>query len=405
VLEEVTSGVQLLAAKKSLKLELDVPSLGSLEYVLGDAFRLKQVLFNLLGNAIKFTEQGVIRLTVAARQHAGQVVTSFVVEDTGIGMNEEELHLIFNQFEQVGKSALNGQYGSGLGLSIVKELVEAQQGNITVQSTSGRGSRFEVVIPFAHTSELPAGVAAATPTVQPVFEGVIWLVDDDELILRLSSIIFNKYNIRHRCFNTAERLLDEPWNNEVKIIFADMRLPGISGAELCVLLRRKVPVSTQIIALTAQVLPAEKESILRGGFNDLLLKPFTETALLNAIHEPSISKPPPAFPERSILNGMVSDYQEINLILQLCHDDTTSDIKELLKAVEENRDTASLIVHRLAGRVGQLGEKKLASRLRKSEVLIRNSNEMQQYKDEVHAIIADLNSFLKTLETELETVH
>jgi CheY-like chemotaxis protein/anti-sigma regulatory factor (Ser/Thr protein kinase) len=401
VLSEVLSGLQLLADRKSLQLTLDITKLGSIEHVKGDPFRLKQVLFNLLGNAIKFTEKGSIKLSVGATREDGQVTLSFVVEDTGIGMSEEDVKHIFNQFEQVG-SALKGRQGTGLGLSIVKELAEAQQGSITVQSEPGKGSRFEVVIPFEHTNELAADTTRPIVIDQFAFEGKVWLVDDDELILRLSSIILNKYNIEHSCFNTGEKLLDEPWDNDVKVIFADMRLPGITGAELCVLLRRKIPGNTRIIALTAQVLPEEKESILKNGFNELLLKPFTEKELIGVLNQKPQTKAATGFDLR-MLEQMIDDREQLNLILQQCHHDTMHDINELSHAVQKNNlEITSLIIHRLAGRVGQVGEKKLATQLRKHDAALQIGHEIDSIKDEIDDLLAQLNMFLKALENELE---
>ncbi|WP_018612061.1 hybrid sensor histidine kinase/response regulator [Segetibacter koreensis] len=404
VITEVVSGLQLLAGRKSLKLELLGTNLSSLPYIKGDPFRLKQVLFNLLGNAIKFTEEGSVKLSVVATNKGSRLTCSFVVEDTGIGMNEEEIKYIFNQFEQVNKNSFKGQNGTGLGLSIVKELVEAQQGTIKVESQPGKGSRFEVIVPFEYANELPVDETNSLPFNPSSFKGKVWLVDDDELILRLSSIILDKYNIKHTCFNTAEKLLDEPWDNDVKVVFADMRLPGINGAELCVLLRKKIPASTRIIALTAQVLPQEKASILKNGFNDLLLKPFNEAELITVLQEKPDTKVLPGTLNLERLAQMVGDRQQVNSILKQCHNDTTSDIEELSVAVQKNNlEKTSLIIHRLAGRVGQVGEKKLATQLRRSEAAIRRNCQVESLKDEIDDIFSELNSFLKVLEIELET--
>jgi signal transduction histidine kinase/CheY-like chemotaxis protein/CHASE3 domain sensor protein len=405
VITEVFSGLRLLADEKTLQLELDVSLPGSAEQVKGDAFRLKQVLFNLLSNAIKFTEKGSVKLSVEATRNDGQIMMSFVVEDTGIGMNEEEVKHIFNQFEQVGNSSAKGQYGTGLGLSIVKELAEAQQGSVTVQSQPGKGSRFEVVIPFEYTAQLPPDTMIKPAANALFFVGKVWLVDDDELILRLSSIILTKHNIKHTCFNSAEKLLDEPWDNDVKCVFADMRLPGISGAELCVLLRRKIPADTRIVALTAQVLPEEKESILKGGFNELLLKPFTEQELVDVLGRNTKAKVTGGGPNLRKLEEMVGDSHEVNSILKQCHEDTMYDMDELRDAVEKNDiEKTSLIIHRLAGRMGQLGDRKLAAHLRKSEATIRRDNEVEGFTDDINSIMSELNTFLKTLESDLKTV-
>lgn len=403
VITEVVSGIQPLAEKKSLKLILETNSLEAVENINGDPFRLKQVLFNLLGNAIKFTEHGTVKLAVTSTIKDKQVVLSFVVEDTGIGMSEHEVKNIFNQFEQAGEAQFR-QGGTGLGLTIVKELVEAQQGNITVQSEPGKGSKFQVTLPFVLDDASRVDTLTLAESNPIPFEGKVWLVDDDELILRLSSIILTRHNIDHICFNNAEKLLKEPWDERVKVVFADIRLPGINGTELCRLLRKKIPADTKIIAMTAQVLPEEKESLSNTGFDDLLLKPFVEADILRALNQKAEIKPVNVRLDVSKLAQMLDNKEQLNEILRQCYEETTDDLTALSVALGSNdQHNVSLIIHRLAGRIGQMGEKSLARKLRQTEAAIRRDNDLKASENEIKEILTQIAGFIQLLKSEIET--
>jgi len=402
LIAEVAAGVRPLADKKSLEFIIDTSQIAALGNMVGDPFRLKQVLFNLLGNAIKFTEKGNIKLAVTSAQKQDQTLLSFVIEDTGIGMSNDELQHIFQQFEQAANSKYR-QGGTGLGLTIVKELVEAQQGSVNVQSVPGKGSRFEVIIPFHKAGDLVAENVVVDNKNAFTENSTVWIVDDDQLILRLGSIILDKHDIPHVCFNSAEKLLEEPWDERVKFVLADMRLPGMSGSELCAMLRKKVPVHTKIIAMTAQVLPEEKESLLTSGFDALLLKPFVEGDLLAVLNKNEEIEAGVKRLDLSSLAQMLDDRQQLNAILKQCYDDTSDDVVELSKAVEiGDTDKTTLIIHRLAGRTGQVGEKNLAKRLRQFETAIRQQASLSGLKKEMKEILSQITVFLQLLQREME---
>src|SRR5690606_9849071 len=152
LLEEVMSVMRPQAEKKSLDLSLH-DHIRDNAFLNGDPFRLKQLLYNLIGNAIKFTEQGGVSLTVEDAADAGAPMLTFTVSDTGKGIAPRDVRRIFNQFEQAGDTYHHN--GTGLGLSIVKALTEAQNGSIEVTSEPGKGSSFAVQLPFAAARQIP----------------------------------------------------------------------------------------------------------------------------------------------------------------------------------------------------------------------------------------------------------
>ncbi|TDH27389.1 sensor histidine kinase [Segetibacter sp. 3557_3] len=405
VVNEVSSGLELLAEKKGLQLNVEVKNTET-EWLLGDRFRLKQVLYNLLGNAIKFTESGSVTLSVTGLKDGDMGRFTIVVEDTGIGIEPHELQHVFRQFEQASNNKGGMHYGTGLGLSIVKELVEAQNGTIAVQSQPKKGSQFTVAIAYPLTNA-PVSVGTNDHPGNGVhFSGTVWIVDDDRLIRNLASLIFSKYNIRHRCFSSAEDLLAAKFDTEVQLIVSDIRLPGMDGIHLCHELRKKIGPGIKIIALTAQVLAEEKQAILENGFDSILLKPFTETALVEMVHEFTIlSSPEPASAlDLSGLRKLVVDEHQVMAILEQCFEDTITDKKELADAVNRgDLETCSLIIHRLAGRAGQVGEKELAKTLRYWEAELRSTEDAGLLQTMHEDVLPELESFLFLLQSTLGT--
>lgn len=190
LLAEVVSVMQPQAERKSLKLVTDFVLSGQ-KYVEGDPFRLKQILYNLLGNAIKFTAEGEVSLSAFYKRQGERLHFTFMVKDTGIGLNEEETKLIFNEFEQVNsiENEEASKAGAGLGLTIIKALIENQGGRIYVKSRKGEGSIFTVYLTFKVAQE-PA--YENTKVLTPAFNGKVRIVDDDQLILDLCEIICKK---------------------------------------------------------------------------------------------------------------------------------------------------------------------------------------------------------------------
>ncbi|TDX00819.1 ATP-binding protein [Dinghuibacter silviterrae] len=329
----------------------------------GDPFRLKQVLYNLLGNAIKFTTTGWVNLDV--RYEDGHLICA--ISDTGPGIAPEDLERVFQEFEQA--ESRSGPSGTGLGLPISKALVEAQGGRIVVASTPGEGSCFTVTLPYTIAPvplpehvQLPHSIARHKKT---------WILDDDPFILDVCSWILDRHHIAHRCFSSPAALLNEPWDGAVCYVLLDIRMPGMSGFEVCATLRDRIPPGVRIFALTAQVLPDEQARVLEGGFDGILLKPFTERDLLGIFEEAAPATPVAASPDwdPSPLERMtLGDKAQLNQMLRHFARDQRQD-KVLLANYLRERDFAGalLLVHRIAGRTGQVGARRLSTDLRRME--------------------------------------
>ena len=398
ILDEVTSVIRPLAEQKSLQLVTNL-DLGSVEFVSGDAFRLKQILFNLLGNAVKFTLRGAITLMVSCKKQNGNLHFNFTIKDTGIGFDEKDIPKIFNEFEQIEspEQYVLNQTGTGLGLPIVKALIDAQGGRIHVKSKPGVGTTFNIYLTYLETSEKiidPLDLEHYA-IVDP---GMVWVIDDDRLILDLCGLIFEKNNIPFKTFNQVADILHEEPDSQLKYVLVDMRLPEMTGTELCHILKKKLPAEVKFYAITAQVLPEEREMVLSEGFDGLIMKPFRAVDLLSIFDKIKIESKPPEFDFSSIEKMTFGDQQMLEKILLRFKQDCISDSAELkIHLQEKDQDKSRLIVHRIAGRTAQMGSKTLAQALRQLEIEIADNGLNQEIKAEVLNQLTKLDALIAAL--------
>ncbi len=262
-----------------------------------DARRLKQMLFNLLGNAVKFTPTGGnIGLQVEGDSEAG--VVRFSVWDTGIGIAAEDIDKLFRPFTQLD-SRLSRQYsGTGLGLSLVQRMADLHGGSVAVESKPGRGSRFTIILPWnlptaaelpRHPETAPARslsepATAASGQTQPL----ILLADDNDTINAIYADYLQQRNYRVAMARNGAEALQAVHTLRPAVILLDIQMPGMDGLEVTRRLRADsdtVVAATPIIALTALVMPGDRERCLAAGTNDYLSKPVNFPQLLAAIEQ------------------------------------------------------------------------------------------------------------------------
>ncbi|MDD2762477.1 MAG: ATP-binding protein [Opitutaceae bacterium] len=250
--------------------------------VKGDPLRLKQVLANLLGNAIKFTAQGSVDLGVETmRRDARSAVLRFSVCDTGCGMDAATQAKLFMKFSQGDSSTTRRYGGSGLGLAISQHLVRHMGGEIRVRSTVGQGSEFAFELP------LPLGVASLEPWQQsakagssPPLHGRVLVVEDDLVNQRVVRMLLERLGLETVLVDNGEEAVDravrEPWD----AVLMDLRMPGIDGWETTRRIRRRLEGrSLPIIALTANAMAEDRAACARAGMNDFLTKPVKHDEL------------------------------------------------------------------------------------------------------------------------------
>lgn len=381
----------ILCEQKGLTWIFIPPSQTDLPVLKADSFRIKQVLFNLLSNALKFTDTGSIRFQVQLDQE--ERVLIFDIIDTGKGIDKPDIDRVFKQYEQAKRS--HEKSGTGLGLTIVRELINLMHGAISMKSEVGVGTAFSVRIPV---EIVEASTISATPKELPsgALLDEIWVVDDDPLILSLYESIFTKHEIKFRCFSSAEDLLKLEFPPSLKQLYIDLRLPGISGLELCSILRNEFQLTQKIVAVTAQVLPQEKELVLNAGFDSIILKPFSQDALFQELYKAKKSDFNTEF-DLSSVRKMIDNQDELDQIVLDFKQESKNDILQIQQLIEaesnENIHALVLVTHRLAGRFAQFGSQKYASYLRNLEQEMKENQSIEKQK--LKNLLVELNEILE----------
>ena len=248
--------------------------------VRGDPARLRQVVLNLMGNAVKFTERGHVELRVERVRADHQVaMIRFVVRDTGIGMNETTKGKLFQKFSQ-GDSSLNRRFGgSGLGLAISQSLVQRMGGRISVQSAPGAGSEFafEIQFPLGNMDRVDDPVV---PAKVPQFQAQVLVVEDDWGNQRVIEMLLRRMGVRSVVVDNGaeavELALREPWD----AVLMDIQMPGIDGFEATRRIRQKLDGrKLPIIAVTANVQADTRFASQQAGMDDFLSKPVRQEEL------------------------------------------------------------------------------------------------------------------------------
>ncbi len=286
LLKSLQQTFQFKVREKPISVVLDLdPKIKN--HLIGDSVRLNQILTNLLGNASKFTKQGTIGVKaklVAAT--GGQYIIQFQVHDTGIGIEKDNVEKIFENFKQADVKITRKFGGTGLGLTIVKNLVELQGGSIEVESTKGEGSVFNIVLPFKDSGVLQTEVSIKEDSENQISEVLkdttILVVEDNPMNQKLISKILELWNCDFEIASDGFIALEKTIEKKFDIILMDIHMPEIDGCETTKKIRansKNKNQDTVIIALTAAALLDEKNRALDSGMNDFLTKPFSPKQL------------------------------------------------------------------------------------------------------------------------------
>ena len=283
VLARIHSVMLHKAEEKGLKLSYspggEIPPV-----LLGDPYRLNQVLLNLVSNAVKFTEKGSVRITCSCVRQGEIAVVYISVRDTGIGMDKEFMGNLFQKFLQEDKTVARKYGGTGLGMSISKQLVELMSGNILVHSEKGEGTEITIHIPF-EVGESKDIVEKEDVVADPriLKNKRILLVEDNEMNRLLANTVLNNYGALVYEAVNGEEAVEMLKAGKYDLVLMDVQMPVMDGLEATRVIRRKVDKSIPIIALTANAIKGEVGRCLEAGMNDYISKPFEEDDLIKMI--------------------------------------------------------------------------------------------------------------------------
>jgi CheY-like chemotaxis protein/anti-sigma regulatory factor (Ser/Thr protein kinase) len=245
--------------------------------IIADQGRLRQILVNLIGNAIKFTEKGKVELTVKCVERTEKkAVMHFVVTDTGIGIDSSALERLFKPFTQADSSMSRKYGGTGLGLVISMRLAQAMGGIIQVQSSQGRGSTFQLVLPcpLPEVGSDASRAVEAPKFVAPALRGHVLVVEDDLVNRQVIELFLKKLGLTAIFAVDGEIAIATATTQPFDLVLMDCQLPGIDGLEATRQIRQILqgrPLA--IVALTANASTLVRENCLAAGMNDFLSKP------------------------------------------------------------------------------------------------------------------------------------
>jgi signal transduction histidine kinase/DNA-binding NarL/FixJ family response regulator len=406
LIEGTTETLSVQVEKKGLSIAAIVEP-GTPDAMLADATRIRQILFNLIGNATKFTDRGTI--TVRARALSvdpEQVILSLTVTDTGIGMDATQQARLFQPFSQADSSTTRRYGGTGLGLSIVRRLAELMDGTVTVDSAPGKGSTFTVTLRLKRAAEEAIAVPVAVEPLPLQTAGRrVLAVDDYDVNLE---VLVGQFEILGMTLDTAINGIEalNLWREKpYSLVLTDIHMPDMDGFELTRQIRAEEVLRgdrprTPVVALTANALKGEQDRCLTAGMDGYLTKPLTLDRLRQAVARWTTSAPGTPMPstaaktaavDRSVVAQMFGDNQATTArILARFRDAGARLIGEIETAQADPKQLGEL-AHKLKGAARAAGAVHLGDLAAALETSGRSAD-VGPLQAEWQRVVADLNT-------------
>ena len=392
--------------------------------VTGDPYRLVQVLNNFLSNAFKFTEQGLVHVTSGIKfDKEDWLAIEFAIEDSGIGISNDKINIIFNPFVQANTDTTRKYGGTGLGLSICKNLIEMQGGELWVESELGKGTLFRFIIPYKRCQPDTASVSLPKAINYTSLGPIRVLVAEDvELNQFLARHIMESWGFEVTIVDNGRKVVNTLEQNNYDLILMDIQMPEMDGMEATRYIRKLADAqkaSIPIIALTANALKGDSEKYMQAGMSDYLSKPFTEEQLFTVIQrnvqpttmnnntEPLTVQQPAGGSEpasrlydltmvRSVSGG---DEAFIKKMVQLFVETVPPGLAELQQAVQQQQwERVGKLAHKLKSTIDSMGISSLKDEIR----TVETSGKHQQNTNAVAPLVQKISEVINTCIAELK---
>ena len=386
LLERLFSMFEFKAAEKSIDLTMNISD-GLPHMVKGDPVRLNQILVNLLSNAIKFTDIGGVNLSVeVVEETASKIEVKFTVTDTGIGIPKDKLSNIFESFTQASADTSRKYGGTGLGLSISKRLAEMQGGELTVESTPGKGSAFTVNMSFEKSLSRPDVKVGELEDKEEVnISGSrILLVEDNEVNQMVANQFLKRKDISSEVADNGLIALEKIKSKQFDLILMDLQMPEMDGFEAAKRIRsypdtyfKEIP----IIALTASTMSEVRRKVFASGMNDFISKPFVPETFYECLYKYLRKEKPTALVDHmeSSLNISFEKVMEfaygekpfyVELLTKIKDEIVVFNAQVSEAAEKKDTEKVGFLKHRLASSLKILGLSELDEDLEKLRVLL-----------------------------------
>ena len=394
IIEDTVNNVLKVLDLKAKQKEISLTSLISdkvNKVFKGDSLRLEQILFNLIGNALKFTEKGEINVNckLISDSNTSQIIR-ISVADTGIGMEQKYAESIFSKFSQEDNSITREYGGTGLGMPITKELVHLMGGEIEIESEKYKGTTIHVKINLKKGNI--ENVKKMQAKVDFNLKGLsILLVEDNEMNRMVVQIALQYYKCNITEVENGFEALEILKTRKFDLILMDMQMPGMDGIEATKVIRKKLKLSTPIIALTANAFKTEIKKCKQAGMNDYVTKPFEKAVLLQTIVKHTINKkgipsldnemnPNQPLYNLNVLHNSSGGNDEFVLeMVGVFVKQTIATIEKIDAALEANNfPEISRLIHKIRPSTGNMGVLSIQSKMKTLEKIAKETQNKQK---------------------------
>jgi len=283
IIDEVAKSIQTVYKQKNIDLIINVDEKLNARIV-GDPFRLKQILSNIIGNAYKFTAEGFIKISAYVSENSENFVIS--IQDSGIGIEKGNQKLVFEEFAQANENIEKQYGGTGLGLSICQKIISILGGNLALESTFGKGSTFKIELPLLFDHSQNTVVEAKKPIAATTKKQTFIVIDDDVNLLNLTSGVLRQEKHEVLSFDSAVKALEATKNTNYDFVITDIQMPEMDGFKFLEKLKNNKNSSYKnqpVIALTGRT-DLDFSVYTKAGFTTVIKKPYSPKILLETIH-------------------------------------------------------------------------------------------------------------------------
>ena len=418
IMKNIFDLLKISARQKSLEFDYQIDE-NIPEILICDALRLNQILINLVGNAIKFTEKGSVLFSASLTDYAENIFrVKFSVKDTGIGIHDEKKEKIFERFTQVNNEINRKYEGTGLGLSISKNLIELLGGNLELKSEEGIGSEFffSLWLESGVKSDVIQEELSGLKNKQNFRQPKILVIEDNILNQKLAKNVLQNFGFDVELAMNGQIGLEMLKHNKYDLILMDLQMPELDGYQTTRMIRNIMRLSTPIIAMTAHSIVGEKEKCLAVGMNDFISKPFNPEELYHKI----ISKLSSDFFDNSnpLVKLEVKVKKHLNLkylselsdgnhtfeteMIELFIKQVPIDIVTLSNAVViQDEKKISDLSHKLKSSLDIFGRQDLSEELNKLSNLYKSDNKNKEIQNKLEEIQNELELFYPVLNSFL----
>lgn len=411
IIDEVAKSIQTVYKQKNIDLIINVDEkLNS--RIVGDPFRLKQILSNIIGNAYKFTEEGFIKISAYISDENFFTIT---IEDTGIGIEKSNQKLVFEEFAQANEGIEKKYGGTGLGLSICQKIISILGGNLQLESTFGKGSTFEIQLPLLFDTSQNSISETKNTISGDIKKQTFIVLDDDINLLNLTSGVLRQEGHNVLSFNSAIKALEAIKNTSFDFVITDIQMPEMDGFAFLEKLKKSVNANYKnqpVIALTGRT-DLDFSVYSKAGFTTVIKKPYSPKVLLETIRhilendelpdteiiENEENTSSQLYSLKTLNEFLGNDNEALKEVIKSFIESSAENLAFLKNAItEENRDEIKSIAHRIAPMFKQIEAREIGDILKKLE---KNDFEISEMKNVFKDLEEKTNSLFEALKQEL----